>query len=745
MSALTSLFKPKSIAVIGASNTPNKVGSIVIRNLLASNFPGPIYPINPKEEKISWLQAYPDIASLPETPECAVIALPVQIALQVLEDVGKHGIKSVVMFTAGFKEIGEEGQKLELQLINTCKKHDINLLGPNCLGFVNNEVPVNVTFGQVVNNVGNLRFISQSGAIASSIFDWCEASGLGFREFVTLGNKSVITENEVLEYFKQQHEPVESAEGTSGYQPIGMYLESIVDGKRFLHLAKEITKHQPVFILKPGKSKAAAKAMQSHTGSIAGEDAIMEAALKQAGIIRCPGLEEFFDLSTTFAWEQAPEGPSVAIISNAGGPAVISADVIELEGLALAEFDSGTKEDLLEKLPRAASIMNPVDVLGDALAQRYGDALEVVLNEPAVHSVMVILTPQVMTQIEETAEIIGRLSKKSNKPVVCSFMGGSHVAKGKEILNHHKIPTFHFPERGLKTIAAMWRWQQWRQKHVSDTDTNQETPTTFDSVSENIHSILTQAKQEHRSTLNSFEANDLLDLAGIQTPPSQEVIDVDAANQFANHHGWPVVLKLVSHKLLHKTESKGVIKNISSRDQLDMAIQLMQQRRDSLDPKIKDSVSIQIQRQVQDGVEVIVGIKHDPTFGVALMFGAGGTFTELIVDRNLFILPINQNEAKQLILQSKIGKVLTGYRGDQPYALDSLADLMVRLGDLVLRFEAIEEIEINPVIVTHSQAWAVDGKAILEGQIEDVQTLYPYRNLNSWWWIWWSKVCFRTC
>lgn len=461
---LSKLFSPKSVAVVGASREANKIGGIVVKNILDSGYKGLVYPVNPKAEKIEELKCYPDYSSLPKVPDLAVVAIPAQFVIEALEQVGEKGTKNVVVFSAGFKEIGDEGEELERQLVEVARKYEINLLGPNCLGFVNNLTPVNVTFGQVVSNPGNLRFVSQSGAIASSIFDWFEATGLGFSEFVTLGNKSVISENEVLEYWLgQKRDLVEEqfGKGLSGVWPVGLYLESIVDGKKFMELVAEIVKLDPVFVLKPGKSEAAAKAMQSHTGALAGEDAVFDQALAQVGAIRCESLEDMFELSRAFAWEVAPKGPRVVVVSNAGGPAVISADAVGEVGLELAPIDDGTLTQLREHLPRAASVKNPVDVLGDALAQRYADAIEIVMKEERVDALVVILTPQVMTQIEETAELIAKASAKyPDKPIMCSFMGGTHVAAGEEILNKARIPSFRFPERAIKAVAAMWKWRE---------------------------------------------------------------------------------------------------------------------------------------------------------------------------------------------------------------------------------------------------------------------------------------------
>lgn len=711
---LKSFFNPKSIAIIGASREPQKVGAIVTKNIKNSGYGGKIFPVNPNATKVQGLKCYPNYSDLPETPDLAVVAIPAKFVIQSLQEINQKGTKNVVIFTAGFKEIGEEGKQIEQQMSEFGKQNQLNILGPNCLGFVNNLVPVNVTFAQAIKNLGPLRFISQSGAIASSIFDWCDSTGLGFSQFITLGNKAVLTENDFLNYWLYHTEvlpQMPDQKELSNVQPIGLYLESVANGERFVEIASKLGQQHPIFLLKPGKSQAAAKAMQSHTGAIAGEDSVLSTALVKSGIIRCAGMEDLFDMARAFAWENAPLGPSVAIVSNAGGPAVISADAIEAEGLQLTQFDKQTQEQIMEKLPREASALNPIDVLGDALAQRYSDACEVVLQLPNVHALIVILTPQLMTQIELTAELISSLSMKYGKPIVCCFIGGLHVQKGEDILNHHKIPSFRFPERAIKALAAMWEWNKWRNNQVIS---NQNKIVNINIDQEKITQIINQAKNQNRKTLNPFEANEALLAGQISTPPTQVVYNFEQAEIFASQHQYPVVLKLASDKLLHKTESGGVITNIGSNESLQKNLQILWDKINQIDESIKNTIQIQIQKQVEKGVEVIVGVKRDSNFGPVLMFGAGGTMAELIADRNLLLLPASFSQVKNLIENAKVFKLLNGFRGDKPYNIDGLINLILKLGQIALQNPQIAEIEINPVIVTHSDTWAVDGKVVLK-------------------------------
>lgn len=701
---------PKSIAVIGASSSPEKVGAIILKNILASKFPGKVYPVNPNTKSINSLKCYPNVTSLPEIVDLALIAIPSAGVNQVLNEIGEKGIKNVVVYSAGYKEIGGKGKVLEDALIKTSQKYGLNLLGPNCLGFVNKLCPINATFGQKVHQNGNLRFISQSGALAASLFDYCNSTGLGFSEFITIGNKSVINENDVLSYFLEK-----DTNGQAGdrVHPIGLYLESISSGKEFLEIASKLSQKNPLFIIKPGKTTAAVKAMQSHTGAIAGVDSVLDIALAQAGIVRCDTLEEYFDLSRAFAWENAPEGPRVAIVSNAGGPAVVSADAVLTEGLELVEFDDQTKEKLHQVLPRFASVMDPVDVLGDALADRISQACEIILQTNSAQSLVVILTPQVMTQIAKTAESIGNLGKKYSIPIFCSFIGGSLIEKGERRLNEYRVPSFHFPERAISTIALMWKWKKWQQQfsamHTGDNTDNLITPEN----NKNIRKIIEKAIDNNQSSLDNFAANEILKLSGIPTPLTQKITSLDEAKKFVQENHWPVVLKLSSPGLLHKTDVGAVVKNISNEEELKTAMVNLDHKIIQLSSDFRGDIVKQIQKYIGQGIEVIIGVKRDPTFGPVLLFGAGGSLAELILDRNLHLLPIDLEQAQQLVEKSKIYKILKGYRGESPFALNKLHDVIVRLGKVFELLPEVSEIEINPLIITQNDVWAVDGKVVL--------------------------------
>ncbi len=716
-SNLDTMFYPNSVAIIGASNDEKKLGSIVLKNIIDSGFKGDIFPLNLKESSILGLKVYKDYHNLPITPDLAMIAIPSEFILEVLDKIIKKGTKNVVIFSAGFKEAGEQGAALEEQLLNIVSKNKINLLGPNCLGFVNNLKPINATFGKVANIKGNLRFLSQSGAIASSVFDWAQDSEIGFSEFVTLGNKTNLNENHILRYFLEHDSLSENQEqGVSGLAPIGMYLESIIDGNEFIHVSREISKKNPIFVLKPGKSNESKEAMKSHTGSIAGEDYIFEVALKKAGIIRCDGIEDFFDLAKVFSWEKVPTGKNIAIVSNAGGPAVLSSDFIAQEGLKLVRFDQTTRNELESHLPRASSILNPVDVLGDALAQRYESAIKTLITDKDVDSLLVILTPQVMTQIEATAEIIGRLSFQYGKPIFCSFMGGSDISKGEKILNKFRIPSFRFPERAVRAIAKMSLWDEYK-KSLNSISLDNQGNVLFNKKINNFEpspeskQILANVINSNRKNLESFESNQMLKLFDIKTPVTAKCKSLDDAKIFVKANNFPVVLKISSPTMLHKSDDGGVVVGISSDEELTKSFEKLQKIINEMGNT--EFNSIQIQQQVSKGIELIIGSKKDSVFGNVLMFGAGGVLANLIEDRNLGLMPLSKAEIIKLIKLSKANKLIDGYRGDKSYDIDGLVDLIIKFQNMILSNPEILESDINPVILNDSGIWAVDGKIIL--------------------------------
>lgn len=721
----TKLFKPRSIAIVGASRTPNKIGSIVLKNILEWDFKGEIYPVNPNISEIAGLKCYQEYSDIPVIPDLAIIAVPSNLVLPIVTSIGKKGTKNIVIFTAGFKEKGEKGVELERELVLIANFYGINILGPNCLGLVSFAGNLNATFGTVAKNNGNLKFLSQSGAIATSFFDFAASQNLGFSDFVTLGNKANVNEIDILRFWHENSKKTDNYQDTrlSHNFPIGLYLESIDDGIGFINIASQISLKNPVFILKPGHSETSKKAMQSHTGSLAGEDNVLEAALRDAGIIRCDGVEDFFDLAKGFSWENAPEGPNIAIVSNAGGPAVVATDFVEKFGLRLARLNHHTIARLKKYLPEGSNIHNPIDVLGDALALRYAEALDAVLSQEDINAAIVILTPQVMTEGYLTAELIARLSKQHKKPILCSFMGGSHIVEGEKILNLNKIPNYRFPERAIKTLGKMWQWKMNSFVRSIELQIVQEgilnrqvVDIQMDAVSDLLEIAAKNNEaflDNQRISVNGFLVNEIFKSCEIKTPESTPINSLNECFDFAEKHGMPIVLKLIAPRLLHKTEYGAIKVNLNNKSRIAKAYHELKEISEKLLRRENIKAVIQAQKQIENGLELILGIKKDPNFGHVMMFGGGGIFTEIIKDVNIKLLPVDRFNAVELLNLSKVSNLLYGYRGGKPYPISKLFFLMEKMNDLVANFPQITEIEINPLIISHDEVWAVDGKAII--------------------------------
>lgn len=712
---LDHLLSPRSVAVVGASREKEKIGAIVLKNILDGKFFGTIYPINPAGGKIQKLHAYKNYSDTPTIPDLAIVAVPAPIVPHVLEEIGRKGTKHVVILSAGFKEMGGAGIAAEKQLVSLAQKYHLNILGPNCLGFLNSKIKLNATFGKASLLPGNLRFISQSGAIATSFFDWADQVGLGFEQFITLGNKATITENDILENWKshivpsKKHIDTQQKSGLSSYQPIGLYLESISQGKKFLKHLNHISLTNPIFILKPGKSSGAQKAMMSHTGSIAGNDAVLEVALKETGVIRCHGMEDLFDLAKAFAFENAPKTSSVAVISNAGGPGVMSADLLAEAGLHIAELSKKTQEILQKNLPAAANIHDPIDVLGDALAERYAVAINAVLADSNVSALVVLLTPQMTTQIKQTAQIISVASAKFGKPIVTAFIGGSQITEGAAVLHAHKIPCYLYPDRAIWVLGKMFEWQNWRQKQKKISKVSVSTI----HIPSSAEKMLSSFFNSKNSVLTPLQSDRLLDASTLLTPVCMPLQSLESAHKFLSKHK-KIVLKISSSKLLHKTELHGVFTNIDSPKKLNESWKKISHGIQKI-RRSDAQAEILAQTHIDDGLELIVGVKTDSNFGKILLFGAGGIMVEILGDKNLHTLPMTEIEIRNLLETSKIFPLLKGYRGQKPYAIKKLVQTVSKLISLALSPE-IREIEINPLIITHTDVFAVDGKVLLSNE-----------------------------
>lgn len=717
---LKTFFNPRSVAVVGASRNSKKVGYNILKNIIDWSFKGDVFVVNPFADFILGIKSYKSYLDLPVIPDLALIAVSAEVVLSVFKDIAKKGTKNVVIYSGGFKEAGIDGLTLEKELRNLSSVYGINVMGPNCLGFASVKSHLNATFGYAEKMNGNLRFISQSGAIATSFFDYAVSENLGFSEFVTLGNKIDINENDILGYWIENNKEdfLYKNPLLSDYKPIGIYLESFTDGLKFADLVSQIIYKDPIFILKPGDSSITQKAIGSHTGSIVYQSNFLTSILNDLGIIRCSGIQEFFDIAKAFAWENAPQGPNIAILTNAGGPAISILDHLENTTLKLAKLGHNTKK-ILSKIFPGRVFSNPVDILGDADSIRYAEVIDALLAQEDVDVVLAILTPQLMTEIYQTAEFISKFSQKYKKPIICSFIGGLKIQDAQNILNFNKIPNYTFPERAIIVIDKMWFWRDYvknkKQRNEMVFFVPKIKEKDLDSCNDVIKKYLHLPNNQDTIIINPFDSQFLLSTFGVKCALSYELLNIKDADYLVDKlGGYPVVLKLVYDQILHKTDLSGVwvVNNIN---ELSFAYEKIKKIFNQLTSKDNRKIkfTVQMQRYVSNGLEIFLGISKDPDFGYIMLFGAGGIFTEILNDFSFIQFPITSDKILRFIKKTKIYKLLTGYRTGQIYPVDKLITTMLNLAHFVNCFPMINQLEINPLIITKDDVWAVDTKIIL--------------------------------
>ena len=694
---LDMFFNPKAVAVIGASRDPAKLGHGVLSNILKYGYPGQVYPINPKGGEILGLECYKSVLDIPGPVDMAIIVIPNRFVAQVLDECGQKGIKGAVVITAGFREAGHEGVKMESELLSIAHKHSIRLIGPNCLGTIDTVLPLNGSFAAGMPKKGTIGFMSQSGALCTAILDWALAEGVGFSRFVSLGNKADVDEVDLLEAW----------ENDENSRVIISYLEGLRDGQRFIDVARRVTRKTPFIVVKSGNTEAGSRAVSSHTGSLAGSEAAYDAAFRQSGVLRALSIQELFDYSLAFAYQPALPGKRIAIVTNAGGPGIMATDALERSGMKLASLQRETIDYLRENLPPAANIYNPIDVIGDARADRYGRAIEAILRDKNVDGLMVILTPQVMTQISETAELTGQLAKKYEKPVLACFMGQQTIGPGLEILNKHKIPNYPFPERAAAAFKAMLDYHTWLERPPLEIPR-------FDVDEDKVHQLLDEVRDDGRLTMGEAEAREVMTTYGIRIPESRVAKHVDEAVQIAEEIGYPVVMKIASPDILHKSDIGGIKVGVSGATNVRDAFDLIVYRATRYMP---DATiwGVQVQEMVMGGKEIIVGMNRDPQFGPLLMFGLGGIYVEVLKDVTFRVAPISSLDAKEMIQEIRAYHLLQGVRGEKASDQDAIAEVLLRISQLVTDFPEIVELDINPLLVCElgQGAVAVDARLVL--------------------------------
>jgi acetyl coenzyme A synthetase (ADP forming)-like protein len=696
------LFKPRSVAVIGASREPGKVGFAVLRSIIDGGYKGEVYPVNPKADKILGLTAYKSVSDVPGDIDLAVIVVPAQAALDVMEECGKKGVRYAVVISAGFKEIGGEGIEREKKLTETARKYGIRVVGPNCLGIMDLHTPLNASFAPMPETRGGIAFVSQSGALLSAILDWAPKAGIGFSKIVSLGNKADLNEVDFLAYLGEDPET----------KVILLYLESIVDGRRFVEIGSTVARKKPVILLKGGVTEAGARAALSHTGAMAGGVTALKAALRKAGIIQVSTISELFDMAIAFNSQPIPMGSRIGIVTNAGGGGVVASDLLVSRGLRLAELSKQTIDYLRSTLPPVASVYNPVDVIGDAKADRYRVAIEALLRDPAVDGLLVILTPQVVTEPEETAKVIIELSRQySSKPVLAVFIGGEKVEKATKMLIEKNIPVYEMPERAVAAMFGLASYRELRE-YVAKVLERMEI---FDVDRERALEIIEEAKKQNRRVLLEHEAKDVVKSYGVPVAPTKLATSENHAIEIARRLGYPVVLKIASPDITHKSDVGGVIMNLKSDEEVAEAFRTIISNAKRCAPTASIH-GVVVQRMVPKGREVIVGATKDPTFGHIIMFGLGGIYTELFKDVSFRLAPLSLYEAREMIAETKAYTLLRGFRGEPPADINSIMDTLLRVSKLVTDVPEIVEMDINPLFVYEEGAGvaAVDVKIVIE-------------------------------
>ncbi len=690
-------FNPKSVCLIGASTNPEKLGFKILKNIIDGGYKGKIYPVNPKTNEILNLKCYKSVTEIPDKVELAVIVIPSDFVCDVAEECGKKGVKGLIVISAGFKEIGEEGRNKEERLKEIIKKYNMRLIGPNCLGIIDTKNKLNASFAPEMPPEGKISFITQSGALGTAILDICLKENIGLSKFVSFGNKADICEIDLIEELGNDNDT----------NVILLYLEGISDGKRFIEVAKRVVEKKPIIVVKAGKTETGAKAAVSHTGSLSGSDIVFNYAVKQSGIIRANTIEELFDYSLIFSFSPFLKGNRIGIITNAGGPSVMTVDKIEELGLKIAKFSEDTTKSLKSFLPPASNINNPVDILGDALADRYEKAIELVCNDKNVDGVIVILTPQVITQIKETAFSIVNISKKIKKPVIASFIGGKRVEEGIKILKENKIPNYLSPERGIQSFKAMYDYVKFREE--KDEGKFIKYTVERDKVKEKIENL----KRQGKNIIGDIEAREILSLYGISVISSTIVKNEDECEKFLKENKGNFVLKIVSPDIIHKTEVGGIKLGIKNPEEGKKAFREIINSVKNYKPDAK-IIGVQIQEMVENGVEVIIGVNKDIQFGHVIMFGLGGIFVEILKDVSFRIIPVTDKDAENMINEIKSSKILKGYRNIPACDINSIKDTILKISQLVIDFPEIKEMDINPLIVKEKGVVAVDVRFTFE-------------------------------
>ncbi|MBX3082031.1 MAG: acetate--CoA ligase family protein [Anaerolineae bacterium] len=698
---LETFFQPKSVAVVGASANPDKLGHAVLKNAVESQYKGTLYPINPKADTILGWKAYPSVQALPEVPDLAVVVIPYPQVPAAIEDCGKKGVPSVVIISAGFREAGMEGMAREVEVIKLAKQYNIRLIGPNCLGLIDAFTPLNVTFATGTPPKGPIAFMSQSGALGTAILDWSMAgSRIGFSKFISLGNKADVSEIDLMQALVDDPDS----------KVILAYSEGLPNGQEFMRVAREVSRKKPIVLVKSGVTAAGSRAVSSHTGSLAGSEQAYKAAFRQAGVLRADNLEDLFDYALGFAYQPLLKGNKIAIVTNAGGPGILCTDALERAGMSLARLEPETTKKLQEFLPDAASAANPVDVLGDAMADRYRFALQHTINDPNVDGMIVIVTPQAMTEIAATAHAVGAVSKLTDKPILGCFMGEFRINEAIDILaEQYGVPNFPFPERAAKVFASMRDYRDLRDAPDAKIER-------FEADGSKVQSVFDKAKSEGRVTIGDAESREILSAYNMRIPQAELAATADEAVALADKIGYPVVLKIASPDILHKTDVGGVKVNLQNASEVRDAFDLIVYRAQRYVPGALIWGCLVQEMLPKGGLEILVGMNRDPQFGPLVTFGLGGIYVEALKDVTFRVAPFDRKAAMEMLGEIRAHALIDGVRGQKPYDKEAIVDTLLRISQLVTDFPNIVEMDINPLMVYEKGAVALDMRLVLSSK-----------------------------
>ena len=720
---LDAIFKPETVAVIGASEREGSVGRTLMWNLISNPFGGTVYPVNPRRPNVMGIRAYPSVGELPERVDLAVIVSPAPSVPGIISECVDAGVLGAIIISAGFREVGEDGAELERRVMEEARRGDMRIMGPNCLGVMNSISGMNATFAGAMARPGSVGVLSQSGALLTSILDRSFTENVGFSAFVSVGSMMDVGWGDLIYYLGDDPKT----------KSIVIYMESIGDARSFLSAAREVALTKPIIVIKAGRTEAAGKAAASHTGALAGADEVLDAAFRRSGVLRVEAISDLFDMAEVLSKQPRPKGPRLTVVTNAGGPGVLATDALVEGGGELARISDGTMQELNGFLPAPWSHGNPIDVLGDANPDRYAQALETASGDPDSDGMLVILTPQDMTDPTGTAEKLAPYAHAGGKPVLASWMGGPNVADGREILNQAGIPTFDNPDTAARAFNNMWRYT-YNLRGIY------ETPSLAGGdgeVHDRARDLLADVRDAGRTLLTESESKNLLAAYEIPTTKTRVARDVEEATDHAGEIGYPVVLKLHSETITHKTDVGGVELDLADADAVRQAFERIRNAVIEHEGGGFDGVTVQPMVSTK-GYELILGSSLDPQFGPVVLFGSGGSLVEVYRDRALALPPLNTTLARRMMEETLISRALKGVRGQEPVDEAALESLLVRFSQIVVEQPWIKEIDINPLLASGEGLLALDARVVLHEPGTDERELpepavrpYPMQYVQS--------------